>query len=390
MGDKNLYTQSISSVNDSYDSRDIKRRLMPYQQYLERIKKYHDEKSFTLEYRIRDPAGNPDCVIELVDPGEHKRNQIYSTNLDRVYEYYPRNGTGRPPTKDQEIKITDKDSKEMTLHLDRKPATERLLVRYNTYQINAEILALKSLAYRPIPEHLGLLRLVDKDLRWPDMQKEDVDGWFILKKDLDGVQEQRRFVKMALATPDFAFLEGPPGSGKTTVLAELIMQLAAKGKRVLFCASTHVAVDNLLERIIEEHGTMPVDIIPLRIGHPSSVSEMAMPYQYDRYLRTIKKDLESHLSGQKQMSGSQKALQEVLGRHDYTYGKMARDCANLVCGTTIGILQYPDIKDKTGPVRLHDHRRGVQDHVSGVSGICRVRGSLDRGGRHQPTFPIHG
>ena len=43
---------------------------------------------------------------------------------------------------------------------------------------------------------------------------------------------------------------GPPGSGKTTAICELVLQLAKQGKRALLCASTHVAVDNVLERIL--------------------------------------------------------------------------------------------------------------------------------------------
>jgi len=47
-----------------------------------------------------------------------------------------------------------------------------------------------------------------------------------------------------MSTPNFMFLEGPPGSGKTTAISELIYQLLIRNKRVLLVASTHVAVDN--------------------------------------------------------------------------------------------------------------------------------------------------
>lgn len=68
--------------------------------------------------------------------------------------------------------------------------------------------------------------------------------------DLDrgGTVEQRRFVEKALNTPNFMLLEGPPGSGKTTAICELILQMAEQGKRVLLCALTHMAVYNVLEK----------------------------------------------------------------------------------------------------------------------------------------------
>ena len=43
-------------------------------------------------------------------------------------------------------------------------------------------------------------------------------------------------------------LEGPPGSGKTTAILEFIYQATSIGKKVLLVASTHVAVDNVLEK----------------------------------------------------------------------------------------------------------------------------------------------
>ena len=67
----------------------------------------------------------------------------------------------------------------------------------------------------------------------------------------DGVEKQRDFVKKAMQTPDFMILQGPPGSGKTTAILELIYQLTKHGERVLLCASTHVAIDNLLKNIID-------------------------------------------------------------------------------------------------------------------------------------------
>ena len=59
-------------------------------------------------------------------------------------------------------------------------------------------------------------------------------------------------LKKALQTPDLAILEGPPGSGKTSTILELVLQLVRRGQRVLVCGSTHVAVDNVLERLIDD------------------------------------------------------------------------------------------------------------------------------------------
>ena len=348
MGDKNLYTRSLSNkyARYGYNTLDIRQKLQPYMDYLQRVKIYYENKGFVLEYRQHKIQGDAGCSIELIDLDERKHRQLFAMDVDRVYEHDPARSTSRPD-KEHQIRIQDRNAKEETLLLERRPQTPQLMVHYNTYQIYVQYRAVASLVHYPLPEHIGLLRLVGGDLAWPAAHEGEVDEWFILTKDLDGVLEQRQFVKIALGTPDFAFLEGPPGSGKTTVLAELVMQLVSRGKRVLFCASTHVAVDNLLERIAGMDGGLPADLIPLRIGSMDNLSEEAKPFQYDQYLRTIRNRLDSHLSGLEQPSESQKALLELLRRHDDTIGRIARECANLVCGTTIGILQYPGIKDNT-------------------------------------------
>jgi hypothetical protein len=44
-----------------------------------------------------------------------------------------------------------------------------------------------------------------------------------------GTDEQRASSSKALGSPDFAFLEGPPGSGKTTAICEIVQQLVDEG-----------------------------------------------------------------------------------------------------------------------------------------------------------------
>ena len=61
--------------------------------------------------------------------------------------------------------------------------------------------------------------------------------------------DQRRAVAGALATPDVFLIEGRHGSGKSRVVAEVIAQFAAAGKRVLLLASTSAALDRVLEMI---------------------------------------------------------------------------------------------------------------------------------------------
>lgn len=83
-------------------------------------------------------------------------------------------------------------------------------------------------------------------------------------------------VNFALASPDIAILHGPPGTGKTTTLAEVIRQCVDRGEKVLACAPSNTAVDNLLEKLI---ATMPGVV---RVGHPARVFERLREHTLDQ------------------------------------------------------------------------------------------------------------
>ena len=67
-------------------------------------------------------------------------------------------------------------------------------------------------------------------------------------------KSQERAIKMALGTPDIALIIGPPGTGKTQVIAALERQLSELGEsataqhQVLISSFQHDAVENALER----------------------------------------------------------------------------------------------------------------------------------------------
>lgn len=75
---------------------------------------------------------------------------------------------------------------------------------------------------------------------------------------------QRDAIKFSLAN-DISVIHGPPGTGKTFTLVELIQQLCDRGQRVLVCGPSNMAVDTILERLAK---VLPGNLL-LRIGHPA-------------------------------------------------------------------------------------------------------------------------
>lgn len=90
--------------------------------------------------------------------------------------------------------------------------------------------------------------------------------WKPLNPGLD--DSQQAAVAKALAAQDLALVHGPPGTGKTTAVVEYVCQEVARGSRVLACAASNVAVDNLVERLAaQKPGGKAVRVV--RVGHPA-------------------------------------------------------------------------------------------------------------------------
>lgn len=93
---------------------------------------------------------------------------------------------------------------------------------------------------------------------------------------------QRDAIAFSL-TNEISIIHGPPGTGKTYTLVELIKQLVeVKGQRVLVCGPSNVAVDTILERLAK---VMNGDLL-LRIGHPARLLESNLGHSLDILCKT--------------------------------------------------------------------------------------------------------
>lgn len=93
---------------------------------------------------------------------------------------------------------------------------------------------------------------------------QPVDDLTCLDHGLNDVQKLA--VRRALGADRLALVHGPPGTGKTRTLVEVVRAVVARGERVLVTAASNTAVDNLAERLIQ-HGVAVV-----RLGHPARVA----------------------------------------------------------------------------------------------------------------------
>ena len=368
-----LQYNNLNNENPKALLSDVFNGVKPFRDYLKRTKDYlkSDAAVLRLAWRsvehgdtVKADDTDGSCWIELIEPADrpNEPDGTFRAFLDddekEVYEFEPASETEpesrmRLPafSKESKIRILDRDPKENRLRLERKPEASCLLLRPNTYQIERQMDALAGLRDTPESAHLPLLKLFAsrQDVSWlsDSSSIEAVSQWDVLTEESrDGTAEQQRFVECALNTPDFALLEGPPGSGKTTALCELILQFARRGKRVLLCASTHVAVDNVLERLMDP-GLQPAreHILSIRIGDRKNVSELAAARQLETVVKNEQRQIRQFLGKLQNPSESQRLLLSALdGAGPELFQELILSAANLVCGTTIGILQHPEFK----------------------------------------------
>ena len=237
------------------------------------------------------------------------------------------------PMKNQKklvIKSRDANAKTITISPPRfklKP-NDIFSLQPNLYYIERQLEMLQILRDFPLPHHDSLLKLTEQgteDKRgalWPSFKRKNEPEWRVLTRETNGTEEQRDFVRKAISTPDFAILQGPPGSGKTTAIIELIVQLAAQNKKILLCGSTQASIDNVLLRIKENENLQDL-ISPLRIGRKEGI--------YDTGVHSSV--LSEQVEKLQNLGLSEEESEDLILRQ-----------TNLTCGTMAGIIGHPWIK----------------------------------------------
>ncbi|KHN96270.1 DNA-binding protein SMUBP-2 [Metarhizium album ARSEF 1941] len=86
---------------------------------------------------------------------------------------------------------------------------------------------------------------------------------------------QKDAIRFALASREIALIHGPPGTGKTHTLIELILQMVKRKQRILVCGPSNVSVDNIVERL------SPHRVPIVRLGHPARLLPSVLRHSLD-------------------------------------------------------------------------------------------------------------
>lgn len=165
---------------------------------------------------------------------------------------------------------------------------------------------------------------------------------------------QSECVRKALATPHFSVIKGPPGSGKTTVITSIIRRALARGERILVVSPTHVAVDNVVEKLAPRRDARgPDDLeagsLPVRYAARSKkLSQPALAYwigpKKQKRGATIAGRVERCLSEKLSLARALYAMEDRDQSGQAPLSAAIAGVHQIICGTPIGVLSFEPVK----------------------------------------------
>jgi ATP-dependent RNA/DNA helicase IGHMBP2 len=132
-------------------------------------------------------------------------------------------------------------------------------------------------------------------------------------------KSQQEAIRAILQNDDLLIVHGPPGTGKSTTLAEAIFQLVQRGEKVLVSAPSNAAVDHLSKTLIG------LGVNLLRVGNSSKTDADVFAHTPEGKLGNSKSQKEI-----KQLKIRAEEFRRMALKYKRSFGKAEREQRNLL------------------------------------------------------------
>lgn len=305
--------------------------------YLDLARQY-SEAAYSIE-ETNALTGQP-LYYESISGSEYDRleNTAYRFYTDRIDDEHFPEGTRveLSDINDEEVRATvvasgkDEEGRCFTellfnsqINLDLLPASGTITLSFSSVNRDVQIKAIEKIAEGTADSVYMNDVLGDAEPRGFDTPDLSALDQRLKGKKHPPNQSQLDGIYKGISTKDVYLVMGPPGTGKTTVILEWIKYFVLeKNMRVLVSSQNNKAVDNVLERIIEEKG-----IDSLRIGNESKVTDSIKPILFESKLEDLRSRIklatDSHISSLTEYTEYWKSTENVLSEAKPLYEKKA-------------------------------------------------------------------
>lgn len=181
-----------------------------------------------------------------------------------------------------------------------------------------------------------LLEYLIGDKKMQNNNKANGDTWYSNdshKKYINGLNEsQQKAFLMAVDGSPVSLIKGPPGTGKTHVINAIVQYITKElGEKVIISSQTHIAIDNVLDKLVENYDI----VIPNRITNRRN-KYSGNEIDYTLY-RTWGKKFEDHnkrSSNKKLAAAMQESMSHFGGEQRFKYSEMSSSEDYSVIGAT--------------------------------------------------------
>lgn len=202
----------------------------------------------------------------------------------------------------------------------------------------------------PVPLDNNALQVATNEIKWINSNLND---------------SQKAAIRFALISREVALIHGPPGTGKSQSVTELILQMLKQKLRILVCGPSNISVDNLVERLSSYKVPM------VRVGHPARLLPSVLNHSLDVLSRTseaavivqdIRKEMDAKLASIRKTRNARerRAVYDDLKQLRKDYRQRERRCvdellrsSSVVLATLHGAGGY-DLKNEQFDVVIID------------------------------------
>ncbi|CCF58375.1 hypothetical protein KAFR_0E02220 [Kazachstania africana CBS 2517] len=175
--------------------------------------------------------------------------------------------------------------------------------------------------------------------------------------------DQKQAIDKVLRAQDYALILGMPGTGKTTVIAEIIKILVSNNKKILLTSYTHSAVDNILLKLLDSN------ISIVRLGSRRNIHPKA------QHLIPDYVSLESHKTFLKLINNMSVVATTCLGIKDILFSMRQEDFDYVILDEASQV----SMPIALGPIRFAEKFILVGDHYQLPPLIKNAYAKIDGG-----------